>query len=144
MQNQINKNYQINSSISSPAELGQVNLNKRYNDMFYRLEQEIGAKVQEVQALVQNGSISQSQGQYLMAQLAQKAQTINNYKNSLMEPKALISQQPTQTYQTQLSFQTQTPMDLFNQEYPDFFNSEGRKEVLDYIKKLNMDKGLIL
>ena len=38
----------------------------------------------------------------------------------------------------------QNPMDLFNQERPGFFEADGRGDVLDYIKGLDMDKDEIV
>ena len=74
---------QINNNISSPALNPQGNGGQIYKDVFYQLEQSIGADVQNVNNLVQKGIITQKQGQYLLAQLAGKAQQINEYKNNL-------------------------------------------------------------
>lgn len=142
MQNQTGGRYpQIQNNISSSAVTPQTNQNLGYNDIFYQLEQAIGADVQKLKVLVQNGVITQQQGQNLMAQLAGKAQQINTYKNSLG-----LSNQPIPPIQMpQAPFQ-QAPnsMELFAQEHPGFFDGEGRADVLNYIKGLDMDKDEIV
>lgn len=144
MQNQISGQVpqSIQNGISSPAVSSQANPNTGYNDMFYQLEQAVGANVQRVKELLQQGKITQEQGQYLMAQLAGKAQQINTYKASLAQ-NAVPAQnvQASQILQPEVS---QNPIDLFNQENPGFFDSEGRADVLNYIKGLDMDKDEIL
>ncbi len=124
---------QVNNSISSAAVSPQASQNLGYNDIFHQLEQAIGADVQKVRNLVQKGTITKQQGQYLMVQLARKAQEINSYKNSTATPSGAFQ-----------SMQNQNPMDLFNKERPGFFDGEGRTEVLNYIKGFNMDKDEIL
>ncbi len=142
MQNQTGGVYPQNqNNISSSAVSSQTNPNLEYKDIFYQLEQAIGADFQKLKVLVQNGVITQQQGHNLMAQLAQKAHQINTYKNSLSS-----SNQPIQNFQMfQQSFQ-QVPnsVDLFNQEHPGFFDGEGRADVLNYIKGLDMDKDEIV
>ena len=110
----------------------------RYNEAIYQLEQAIGADARKLNALMQNGTISQNEGQYLMAQLARKAQEINAYKNSTMQSSNIPVQNiPTQPVQP-------SSMDMFNQERPGFFDTEGRADVLNYIKGYDMDKDEIL
>jgi len=139
MQNYTNGAIPRQNQFSSPAVSPQAPTSG-YNDIFYQIEQALGAEVQKVRTLVQNGTISQQQGQYLMAQLARKAQEINTYKNSLIQhvSSAVPNQQP-QTNQPALN-----PMDVFNQEHPGFFEGEGRVDVLNYIRGLDMDKDEIL
>ena len=55
---------QINNNISSPALNPQGNGGQIYKDVFYQLEQSIGADVQNVNNLVQKGIITQKQGQH--------------------------------------------------------------------------------
>ena len=133
MQNQISGAVppQLQNGISSQTVSPQQN---SYNDMFYQLEQSIGADFQRLKNLVGQGSISQEQGQYLLAQLARKAQQINNYKNSLQTGEIA----PDASVQAVLP--TQSPMEMFNQERPGFFDGDGRADVLNYIKGLDMDK----
>ncbi|MBE7712821.1 MAG: hypothetical protein E7Z87_03670 [Cyanobacteria bacterium SIG26] len=123
---------QQNKEISSPAVAPQANP-KGYKDIFYQLEQAIGADVQKVRTLVQKGTITQQEGQYLMGQLARKANEINAYKNSANIDNASVQQPPMQPVQV-------SAMDMFNQERPGFFESEGRGDVLNYIKGYDMDK----
>lgn len=124
------------NNFSSSAVSPQANPD-RYKDAIYQMEQTIGADARKLKSLVQNGTISQEEGQYLMAQLARKAQEINTYKNSTMQSNAPIQQSPSQTIQP-------SSMDMFNQERPGFFDSEGRSDVLNYIKGYDMDKDEIL
>lgn len=140
MQNQISGQIpqQFQNGISSPAVSSQANSNFGYKDIFYQIEQALGKDVQRVRDLVQKGIITQKQGQYLMAQLVRKAQEINVYKTSGMQPSVQSMSVPPQ------SAQTQNPMELFNQERPGFFDGEGRTDVLNYIKGFDMDKDEIL
>lgn len=126
MQNQI----QNLNGISSPAMSSQAN----YIDVIQQLDSALAADAQRVQLLVGQGVITQSQGQYLMAQLAKKANEINMYKNAI--PQAAVQPQ----YQPAVPQTVQNPLDIFNQERPDFFNGDARTEVLNYIKNLEMDK----
>lgn len=137
MQNQISGQIpqQVNNSISLSAESPQAAQNKGYKDIFYQLEQAIGADVQNLRALVSKGMITQQQGQYLMAQLARKAQAINNYKSSLGQTSVPVQNIPGNQ---------QSSMDLFNKEYPGFFDGEGRSDVLNYLKGYDMDKDEIV
>ena len=73
-----------------------------------------------------------------MAQLCVQAQSINALKNAQIQ-----SQMPVQNVPAQ-AVPVQNPMDLFNQERPGFFETEGRGDVLDYIKGLDMDKDEIV
>lgn len=137
MQNQIGAMPPQNG-ISLPAVNPQANPNIGYKDVYYHLEQVIGNDVQNVKNLVAQGLLSQQQGQYLLAQLSQKVQLLNAYKNAQIH-----SQTPLQNVQAP-TVQTQNPMDLFNQERPGFFEAEGRGDVLNYIKGFDMDKDEIL
>jgi len=117
------------NGISLPAVSPQAN----QTNIIQQLEQAIQADAQRIPILIQNGVITQSQGQYLMTQLAKKSNEINMYKNALSQVNAQ-AQSPVQQPVMQNSFE------LFNQERPGFFNSEGRADVLNYIKDLDMDK----
>lgn len=91
--------------------------------------QEIVTQAQNVKGLVHQNLITQEQGQYLLTQLAGKLTQINNTYNPNQEP---ATNQPLQTEQSQL--------EIFNSEYPKFFNSEGRGDILNYLKPLKLDK----
>lgn len=137
MQNQVSGNLppQIQNGISLPAVSSQAN-STGYKDIYYQLEQAIGADVQNVNSLVAQGVITQKQGQNLLGQLLLKAQSINAHKNAQQKIPSL--------QQTTLPQPIQNPMDLFNQERPGFFDAEGRGDVLNYIKGFDMDKDEIL
>ncbi len=125
MQNQI-----INSNnISSSAVTPQMN----YTDIVSQLEQAIATDTLRLQTMLQQGVITKQQGQYLMAQLAKRANEINMCKNSVPFPNQAQTQQP-QT-QNQMS-----PLETFTEQNPEFFNVGGRNAVLDYIKNYNLDK----
>lgn len=137
MQNQMGGSFpqQLQNGISSPAASPQADQNLGYKDIYYHLEQAIGADVQNVKNLISQGVLTQQQGQYLLGQLLTKAQSINAYKNSQKQntPAQNVSATP-----------VQNPMDLFNQERPGFFDAEGRADILNYIKGFDMDKDEIL
>ncbi|MCM1339097.1 MAG: hypothetical protein NC191_05455 [Muribaculaceae bacterium] len=126
----------ISSQTVSPQQAPQMG----YNDMIYQQEQAIGADVQRVKDMVNQGAISEAQGKVLLLQLARKAQQINTFRNSV-HPEAVAQN----SFAPAPGFlNTPTPMDLFNQEHPGFFDGDGRVEVLNYIKGLGMDKDEIL
>ena len=137
MQNQMGGTFpqQLQNGISLPAVSSQANPTG-YKDIYYQLEQAIGADVQNVNSLMAQGVLTQKQGQYLLGQLFSKAQSINAHKNA--------QQKSSPTPQTQPPQPVQNSMDLFNQERPGFFATEGRGDVLNYIKGFDMDKDEIL
>lgn len=130
MQNQINM--QNLNNISSSAVSPQMN----YTDIISQLEQVIATDTLRLQNLLQQGVITKQQGQYLMAQLAKRANEINMCKNSVPFPNQASSEPQTQINQM-------TPLESFKQENPDFFNAKSRGAVLDYIKNYNLDKNEI-
>ena len=135
MQNQMGGNFpQIQNGFSSPAVSPQANPNFGYKDIYFQLEQSIGAEAQNIHNLVSKGVLTQVQGQYLLAQLSAKAQSINAYKNAQNQIQMPVQNVPTP------AIPVQNPMDLFNQERPGFFEADGRGDVLNYIKGLDMDK----
>ena len=139
MQNQIGgmAPSQFQNGISSPAVNPQAAQNMGYNDTFYQMEQALGAEVQNVRNLVSQGVITADQGHNLLTQLAGKAQQINILKSG---------QQPMNVpTQPSVLLPQQNPMDLFHQEYPGFFDAEGRGDVLSYLKDCkNLDKDEIV
>jgi hypothetical protein len=122
MQNQINSN-----NISSSAVTPQMN----YTDIVSQLEQAIATDTLRLQTMLQQGVITKQQGQYLMAQLAKRANEINMCKNSVPFPNQAQTQQP-QT-QNQMS-----PLETFTEQNPEFFNVGGRNAVLDYISIIHL------
>ncbi|MBD5402144.1 hypothetical protein HDR58_05020 [bacterium] len=131
MQNQIN-NGQFQNGISSSAVIPQTNLTTNYVDIIQQLQSAIKTDAQRVQLLMQQGTITQDQGQFLMTQLAKKLNEINMCNNAVPQGVQAPASQP--------MVQTINPMDLFNQENPNFFDKEGRGDILNYIKDLDMDK----
>ena len=134
-------NQQPNNNISSLA-LSSQNALQGYNDVFYQLEQAIGADAQNVNLLMQKGIITQPQGQYLLSQLTNKAQQINMYKNLQNQHQKQVAAAPVQSLQTPQ--QPENPMEMFDKERPGFFEEEGRGDVRDYLKGCEMDKDEIL
>lgn len=135
MQNQIGGQVPpLQNGISSSAVSPQTNSMTQYVDIVQQLEQAIKTDAQRLQLLMQQGVLSQSQGQYLMTLLAKKANEINMCKNAV--PQANV-----QTVQNQQApIQSQNPFELFNQEKPGFFDGEGRADVLNYIRNLDVGK----
>lgn len=133
---------QINNNISSPALNPQGNGGQIYKDVFYQLEQSIGADVQNVNNLVQKSIITQKQGQYLLAQLAGKAQQINEYKNNLQS----MTNAPAQTAATTSmpQFAETNQIEMFNKLRPGFFDEEGRGDLRNYLNGYRMDKDEML
>lgn len=134
-------NQQPNNNISSLA-LSSQNALQGYKDVFYQLEQAIGAEAQNVNLLMQKGIITQPQGQYLLSQLTNKAQQINMYKNLQNQHLKQVAAAPVQSLQTPQ--QPENPMAMFDKERPGFFEEEGRGDVRDYLKGCEMDKDEIL
>lgn len=136
---------QTNNNISSLAINPQGNAQQSYKDVFYQLEQSIGADVQNVNNLVQKGIITQKQGQYLLAQLAGKAQQINAYKNNLQQQTNVPTTAANMT-QTALPQQAaeENQMDLFNKLRPGFFDEDGRADLRNYLNGYQMDKDEML
>lgn len=116
-----------NNTLNSNSSITVSPLQGEYNSQM----QDIATHVQEVKGLVQQNLITQEQGQYLLTQLAGKLTQINNAytQQQKLEP---ATNQPLQTEQSQL--------EIFNSEYPKFFNPEGRGDILNYLKPLNLDK----
>lgn len=131
-----NNNEQVKNGVSSVATSSNLSPDVSYKDIFYQLEQAIGADVQNVKNLVAQNVITKQQGQYLLAQLGQKAQSINTYRNAQAANLKQTAQLPKEM--------PQNPMDVFNKEHPGFFEANGRGAVLEYIKDLGMDKDEIL
>ena len=126
------------NDISSPAVNPQAILYE-YKDIYFQLEQLIGADVERVKSMVQKGIITEQQGAYLLTKLGYTAQKINQIKQQ---------EQHNNNYPQDQEF-TQKPvpretkedaMTLFNNERPGFFDCAGRGDILNYIKSLDLDK----
>ena len=112
-----------------------------YQDIFYQLEQLIGADVSRVRDMVQNGVITQSQGQYLYNLLVGKAQAINKYR---LAQQAVQNADDPHESEALEEIPQESSLDLFNKEYPGFFDEAGRGDILSYIKELDLDKDEIV
>ena len=123
-------NQNING-ISPSAVTPQIN----YTDVIQQIEQALASDVQKLQLLTQQGIVTQQQGQYLMNELVNKKQQIDVFKQSLQNLTPHVQEQVPPPEK-----ETVNPIEIFNKENPDFFTSEGRKELLEYIKDLDVDK----
>ena len=123
-------------NISSPAVSPEQNP-AEYKDIYYQLEQMIGADVERLKNLVQYGIVSDKQGAYLLAQLQDKALKINRFKE-LEYLNRNASNQPVPENPAPL--EKEDAMALFNSERPGFFDQAGRGDVLNYIKDFDMGK----
>ena len=130
---------QTNNDISSLAFRPEGNKMPEYKDVFYQMEQAIGADVQNVKELVQKNVITEQQGQYLLTQLAEKARQINSYKNSVQSKANAPAQMPAQVPAAE-----ENPMDAFNKVRPGFFDEDGRGDLRSYLDGYPMDKDEML
>lgn len=119
------------NGVLSGAVMPQLN----YVDAIQQLEQTLGTDAKRIQLLMQQGTISNVQGKYLLKTLIDKFKEISLCKQIIPNASAQTSVPNTNTPEGQ-----EKPLDLFNKENPDFFKSEGRMNVLDYIKGLDVDK----
>lgn len=133
---------QTNNNISSLAFNPEGNGMSEYKDVFYQLEQAIGADVQNVNELVQKSIITKQQGQYLLTQLAEKARQINAYKNN-MQPQANAPAQTASPAVPTPAVQ-ENPMEVFNKLRPGFFDKDGRGDLRSYLDGYQMDKDEML
>lgn len=122
MEEELYTNQEISQNISSPAE-NQQNVTKDYS-VIPQMERALAEDAAKLQNLVQRGILDATQGQVLMSKLAKKSFEINRLKQEMNEPVSNTN------YQKAFSD--------FEKENPDFFNQEGRLEVLDYLKNSNV------
>ena len=108
-----------------------------YVDVFQQIEDALVSDVAKVRYLTQKGLLNNMQEQYLLNTLAQKANYLNLYKQTM--PQQAASEKQVQI-QPQQKVPQISPLDLFTKENPGFFDSESRADVLNYIKNLDMDK----
>ena len=134
MQNQSNKQ---NSNISSFAENPEAKAFNNYGSIFSKLEQAIANDVQNIKNLVQQGVISKEQGRNLILQLADKLNKMSANKNdNILEPqKQAVSDTSEEIPNTSTNY-----LEIFVKDNPEFFKSEARNALFDYIKNLSMDK----
>ncbi len=111
--------------ISLPAGSQQEQINNQTNNssLVPELERVLAEDAAKLQNLVQSGILTPQQGQYYMSRLAEKSFEINRLKQD--------------SEQAAPDVNIMRAIEEFNKEKPDFFNSEGRYEVLDYLKNSN-------
>lgn len=118
----INQNF---NGISSNAVTSQMSTDEIIQPLLASLKSD----AQRIQQLVQQGNVTQEQGQYLMQQIVNKENLLHMY----MQPLSLSPD--TQSVQEQFA-----QIDLFNQENPEFFGNNRRADLLNYLKGLDVDK----
>lgn len=98
------------------------------------IDKAISENFDKIQKMVKSGLINSVQGQNLKKQVLRKA------FDKLVETEKVkrASQQPSASYQTQNKNEV---FEAFNKNNPNFFDSEGRKEVLSYLKSDNIALG---
>ncbi len=112
--------------VSSDAVTPQIN----YNTMIQNLENEIAQDVKNVALLQQLGTLPTNKGQEMTLILNDSLNKLKALKQGFFSSDA-VSQTPAPQV---------NPFELFNRDNPGFFEQGGRKDVLDYIKNLEMDK----
>lgn len=103
-----------------------------------QVEQAISQDFAKIQKLVESGLINSAQGQNLQKQVLKKAfdmlvQT-EKAKRALVQP-------PAQSKQAEASQDKNKVFEEFGKSNPDFFTSDGRKEVLNYLQSDNVALG---
>jgi len=127
------QNNQING-ISSTAVNPQIN----YVSVIEQLRKSLIADVQKIQLLMQNGTINKQQGQFLLADLANRSKEIDAIDNFVSMQNLQTPSEPKKNVEKETP--AENPFEAFNSENPGFFERTGREEVLNYIKNLEMDK----
>lgn len=117
-----NQNY---TGISSNAVMPQITT----DDIIQHLMQSLSSDTQRIAMLIQQGKVTQEQGQYLIKQIENKENLLQMFKQPLSAAPEQVMQQ------AQIG-----ALDLFNQENPDFFQNNQRAELLDYLKGIDVDK----
>lgn len=115
----------FNENISSPAENQQAQNNNtvQNSSIIPQLERRLARDAATLQNLIQSGTLNKQQGQYYMSQLAKKSFEIERLKHDFARPAQNFS----------------GAFDEFNSENPNFFNIDGRSDVLNYLKNSNVN-----
>lgn len=102
-----------------------------------QVEQAISQDFAKVQKLVESGLINSAQGQNLKKQVLKKAfdMLVQTEKAKRALPKA------EQNRQANISVNKNAVFEEFGKSNPDFFTSDGRKEVLNYLQSDNVALG---
>ena len=106
----------------------QLNHNKDFENSQKKIQVEsiIAQDFAKIQNLMQLGLINSMQGQNLKQQVLKKA-----FDTVLQNE---LTQQGSPSASQNVNFDKTTVFNEFQKENPDFFDSDGRKEVLDYLK----------
>lgn len=103
-----------------------------------QVQQAISQDFAKIQKLMESGLINSAQGQNLKKQVLKKA-----FDMLVQTEKAKrgLAQMPEQSKQASASVDKNTVFEEFGKSNPDFFSSDGRKEVLNYLKSDNVALG---
>ena len=107
-----------------------------YKDIFQQLDGAIQNDIKNLFLLIQQGVITKEQGQSLLAVLESKSKTLQEFKQKSVDALSLAQTQN----QPQNNIKEPNPLDLFNEENPDFFANDRRLPLLEYLKGLDVDK----
>lgn len=103
-----------------------------------QVEQAISQDFAKIQKLVESGLINSAQGQNLKKQVLKKAFDMLVQTEKAKRGLATASQQ---AKQAEAPVDKNAVLEEFGKSNPDFFTSDGRKEVLDYLKSDNVALG---
>lgn len=103
-----------------------------------QVEQAISQDFTKIKKLVESGLINSVQGQNLQKQVLKKA---FDMLVQTEKAKRTLAQSPEQTKQAEASQDKNKVFDEFGKSNPDFFTSDGRKEVLNYLQSDNVALG---
>jgi len=120
-----NQDVQENSTQQKPQNLEQ-------SQVTVQVESAIKQDFEKIQKLMQTGLINSAQGQNLKKQVLKKAfdKLVQTEKIRRNLPPALTPERPT----TASGVNKNEVFEEFSKSNPEFFTSDGRKEVLDYLK----------
>lgn len=103
-----------------------------------QVEQAISQDFAKIQKLVESGLINSAQGQNLQKQVLKKAFDMLVQTEKV---KRGLAQMPEQNKQAEAPQDKNKVFEEFGKSNPDFFTSNGRKEVLNYLKSDNVALG---
>ncbi len=103
-----------------------------------QVQQAISQDFAKIQKLMESGLINSAQGQNLKKQVLKKA--FDMLVQTEKAKRGLV-QMPEQNKQAEAPVDKNTVFEEFGKSNPDFFTSDGRKEVLNYLKSDNVALG---
>ena len=98
------------------------------DDIVQHLMQSLASDAQMIPMLIQQGKVTQEQGQYLIKQIENKENLLQMFK----QPLSLSSEPQVQPEANSL--------EMFSKENPEFFQNDRRAELLNYLKDVDVDK----